>query len=99
MILDSIELYLPAGWTLSNLIAFDAGWQANIKDTEHVAVGTGESIEEALLDAREKALAHNYTGRLYLSPTEGERESFVLRPALGDLLGLAKAPANFKRRV
>ena len=28
-----------------------------------------------------------------------ERESFVLRPSLGTLLGLRKAPEDFKRRV
>ncbi len=61
---DFSQLLSPE-WTLSNLINLRPGWQANISDEEFVAVGTGETIEEAITTAQAKADAGQVVGRLF----------------------------------
>ncbi len=60
-----VSLDLTSPWTLSNLINLRPGWQANISDEEYVAVGTGETIEEALSAAQAKADSGQVVGRLF----------------------------------
>lgn len=62
---------IPEGFHLSNLIFLDPEWQANIADDEGVIVATGESIEDALINASLKALSGTYVGKYKLNRTEG----------------------------
>lgn len=90
---------LPEGWRVSNLISLDPEWQANISDGEWVAVGTGESMEEAISAAGAKALDGKFSGRLFdlgapraIEPTEAQS----LLATLGLRLTI---PTPIKRRV
>jgi hypothetical protein len=61
---EYIEAHIPDGWKLSNLFDLSPGYQANICDGERVAIGTGDTMEEALLSAGTKAENHITVGRL-----------------------------------
>jgi hypothetical protein len=97
MIHENFEDYIPVGWHVSNLI-FDNEWQANICDDEHVAIGTGKSIEEALGNAGLNAINYKFVGKLF---SLGRIESSEFdRDRLASLLAqLPPAPTvPFKRR-
>jgi hypothetical protein len=73
-------------WELTHLIKLGpTDWQANICDGEHVAVGTGRTMTEAVVAAHEKAESGIFVGRLYhLGPIE--RHSLDLPDLLRNLL-------------
>lgn len=64
-LLSDIQSRLPDDWKLTNLSFLNPDWQAIISDEEHVTSATGETIEEALLCAGEKALRGRFIGRLF----------------------------------
>lgn len=99
--LEEIVAILPEYWNLSNLINLKPGWQANIADDEHVAIGTGATIEDALLSAATKANEGIYIGRLAhlerrLVETE---ETSAEGQSLLQKLGLGKPKQPFERRI
>lgn len=102
---DYIEAHLPDGWKLSNLFDLDHGFQANICDGERVAVGTGETMEEALLAAGSKAENHITVGRLAMiseSLKLFRKEQDKLENGQSNLLmslGLAKPKPKIARRI
>ncbi len=95
----SISSLLPYGWTLSNLISLDDGWQANICDGEFVVAATGDSIEDALTHAASKTLdSRHYLGRLFHLPRLAEPTPGP--STLLSALGLAKPHhPELRRRV
>ena len=59
---------LPAGFEVTHLISLDPDWQANLRNDEHVAVGTGATPEEAIAAAAAKAELDQFVGRLFHLP-------------------------------
>ena len=98
--LEELENLLPFSWSLTCLTFLDPEWQVIIKDDEHVALATGETIEDALTNAASKALNHIYVGRLfslgraYHEPTEPASAKSLLQS-----LGLAKPEQPLTRRI
>ncbi len=65
-ILESLNSWLPDGWTISHVIALEASWEVIIGNGEYVIVATGDEIEDALFIAADKTEDHaNYTKRLF----------------------------------
>lgn len=66
-----LNSYLPFGWHLTHLIretnadATAFTWQAIATDDEHVAVGTGISIEFAIALTSDNILAERFVGRIF----------------------------------
>ena len=81
-----------------HLIHLDPEWQCNTTDDEHVAVGTGETVEAAIDRAAFKALNEQFTGRLFSRELidRGERVSIV---DLRGLLGIKRQPVIVNRRI
>jgi len=96
--LDELENLIPACWSLTCLTFLDPEWQAIIKDDEHVAVATGESIEEALCNVATKAINHEYVGRLF-SLGRAYHEPRPEGQSLLQSLGLAKPKQPLTRRI
>ena len=58
---------IPTDWVLSHIINLNKlGWQVNLKDDEHVACGTGQTIEEALQNAATKIANEQFVGSFRL---------------------------------
>lgn len=103
---EYIEAHLPDGWTLSNLIYMETNsYQANICDGEHVSVGTGETMEEALLAAGSKAEMGVTVGRLAMLSQSIKllrKEQDKLENGQSNLLvslGLSKPKPKIARRL
>ena len=98
------------GWLVNNLCQLDSGeWRVNLRQQEDsgawfVDFGTGSTPEAALRSCMGKLITKEFKGTQAVKVATTvfattEREAMVLRPALTDLLGLKKPPADFKRRV
>src|SRR5215469_15746638 len=102
---EYIDAHIPDGWTLSNLIHMDTSYQANICDGDHVAIGTGETMEEALLSAGSKAENGVVVGRLAMlaeTMKHFRKEQDKLEGSGSNLLvslGLSKPKPKIARRL
>ena len=100
-LLNDLLTFLPEDWSLANLINLEPGWEVIIKDDEHVAVGTGDTVEEALESASSKAFNGEFLGRLITAPRYlGDKPSY--KSSSNDLLsriGMKPKPPTFARRV
>ena len=90
-----VSIELPEGFSLTHLISLDPDWQANLRDDEHVAVGTGASPEDAIAAASQKALEGNFVGRLFHLHYEPSKVPIALSLAS---LGLGPRPMK-KRKI
>ena len=87
---------LPAGFEVTHLISLDPDWQANLRDDEHVAVGTGATPEAAIASAVLKAESGQFVGRLFHLPYSNNQPEQGLTLAA---LGLAQTKPIPRRKL
>ena len=87
---------LPAGFEVTHLISLDPDWQANLRNDEHVAVGTGATPEEAIAAAAAKVELDQFVGRLFHLPSSRALPEQGLTLAA---LGLAQAKPIPRRKL
>ena len=88
---------LPEGFFVTHLISLDPDWQANLRNDEHVAVGTGATPEEAIAAAAAKVELDQFVGRLFHLPYSRRHQ-----PEQGltlAALGLAQTKPLLRRKL
>ncbi len=61
-----MNFHVIEGWWLTHLILLDPEWQANIADEHYVAIGTGNTPEEAIEAANLKVVTGNIKAKFAL---------------------------------
>lgn len=104
-IANDIQALLPPDWHISNLIFLEPDWQVNICDGEYVVIGTGNTIEEAIVTAATNTQdPAKYIGRLFslgrLKLDEPSKPEDYSTGSLFDILGFTKPkPTTPIRRI
>lgn len=86
----------PEGWALHNLVNLEPGWQVNLCDGEHIAIGTGDTPDDAMIAAECKIDCGEFVGRLHglVRAREDKAPSSLLQS-----LGLLKQREPINRRI
>ena len=93
-----VSAELPEGFSVTHLISLDPDWQANLRNDEHVAIGTGATPEEAIAAAAAKIEQGQFAGRLFDLPYS--RGLVLLEQGLTlAALGLAQTKPLLRRQL
>ena len=95
------ETSLPDGWQVTHIISLDPEWQVNLRSEDHVAIGTGDTILEAISNASHKAMNEEFSSQLFhlshFLPKAPTAPSLTLASLL-PLPGLSRSPVK-RRKV
>lgn len=91
-VLTILNSTIPSGWAISHIMCIDPEWQVNLRSEEHIAVATGETIEEAIANTVIKIANHKYDTKFSVRSVRMPEQ-----PSILTLLNLKPQPKVLRR--